>query len=119
MGTSFILPLPQLPLSADPGGSTRAQIGMREVVRGENLLSHKLTAHVQALSLLLSLSVSVLYLSLSISFVPSHFVLTSLPLSIYLLWTLYLRLPPFLPHHIPLRCLLSNVPSVASYPPLT
>lgn len=54
MGISFILPLPQLPLSADPGGSTRAQIGMREGVKGENLLSHKLTAHVQALAVALS-----------------------------------------------------------------
>lgn len=34
MGISFILPLPQLPLSADPGGSTRVQIGRREGVKG-------------------------------------------------------------------------------------
>ncbi len=115
MGISFILPLPQLPLSADPGGSTRAQIGMREGVKGENLLSHTLTAHVQALCsfLLVSLSVNVLCLSLSISSVPSHFVLTSLHICIHLLWTLYLRLPSFL------RCLLSNILSVASYLPFT
>lgn len=56
MGISFILHISQLPLSADPGGSIRAQIGMREEVKGENLLSHELTAHVQALFVLLSLS---------------------------------------------------------------
>lgn len=54
MGIPFILPLSQLPLSADPGGSTRAQIGMRERLKAENLLSHKLTAHVQALSVAFS-----------------------------------------------------------------
>lgn len=41
---------PQLPLSADPGGSTGAQIGMREGVKEGNLFSHKLTAHVGVLS---------------------------------------------------------------------
>lgn len=42
MGISFILFPPQLSFSADLGGSIRAQIGMREEVKGENLLSHKL-----------------------------------------------------------------------------
>lgn len=54
MGISFILPLPQLPLSADPGGSTGVQIGRREGVKRGNLLSHKLTAHAQALSVAFS-----------------------------------------------------------------
>lgn len=67
MGISFILPLPQLPLSADPGGSTRVQIGRREGVKGGNLLSYKMTAYSQALSVASSLSVNALYLPLSVS----------------------------------------------------
>lgn len=47
MGRPFILPLPKNLVSADAGGSTRAQIGMRGEVNRENMLSHKLTAHVE------------------------------------------------------------------------
>lgn len=85
--------------SADPGGSTTVQIGRREGVKGGNLLSHNLTAHVQALCsfLLVSSSVDALVKPLC-----THI----LSLSICFGFCLHPR--HFLFHHIPPRCLLSN-----------
>lgn len=109
MGISFIL---KLPLSADPGGSTGAQIGMREEVKGENVLSHKLTAHVQALSVAFSFCQCA----------------GSVLVNLFCTLTLCLNLSPpiylsALDSHqlpfLPLRCLLSNTSSVASYLPFT